>query len=62
MNKSILVYYKNLMLELHYEEAFIKRLKTCKTEDDCVKLLEHARISSINKELDDTTTYNRYWR
>lgn len=46
--------YKRIAKDLHYDNEYLERIDGCETEEECMRILEYARIKSIGDELRDT--------
>ena len=51
MSKARKQYYKGLMASLGYSQEYIKRIDHCKSENECLRILEFARIHSIYEDM-----------
>ncbi len=50
LSKKLKNYYIQIFKELGYSRIYLERLEKCCTESECEKILEYARIESINED------------
>ncbi len=53
-------YYKKIIIELGYSSVYIERLDQCSNERECQKILEYARVESIDLDFENKSNKQMY--